>query len=109
VEVEDLLPRITPVVDPDGVTTFRDTGLLGYGARHLEEALDHAVGKVPDLLQVGDVLPGDDEEMDGGLAIYVSEGQHIVLVVDHLGVYFPSRYFTEYAVSLAHSTFSSSI
>jgi hypothetical protein len=83
--MEDLLPRVTAVVDPDGVTTLRDAGLFGHGARHLEEALYHAVGEFPDLLQVGDVLPGDDEEVYGGLAIYVSEGQHIVLVVDHLG------------------------
>ena len=55
------------------------------------------------------MLPGDDEEVDGGLAIYVFEGQHIVLVVDHLGVYLPTRYFTEYAVSLAHSRFSSNV
>jgi hypothetical protein len=29
--------------------------------------------------------------------------------VDHLGVYLPTRYFTEYAVSLAHSLFSSNV
>ena len=38
----------------------------------------------PDLLQVRNVLPGDDENVDGCLAIYVFEGQHIVLVVNHL-------------------------
>jgi hypothetical protein len=48
------------------------------------------------------VLPGDDEDVDGCLAIYVFDSQHIVLVVDHLGLYLPSNYSTEYAVGLAH-------
>jgi hypothetical protein len=48
------------------------------------------------------VLPGDDEDMNGRLAIYVFESQHIVLVVNHLGIYLPSHYSTEYAVGLAH-------
>jgi hypothetical protein len=108
-EVGNLLPRITPVIYPDGVPALRDVELLGHGAGHLEEAFDHAIGKLADLLQIGDVLPGDDEKVDGGLAIYVFEGQHIVLVVDHLGVYLPTTYFTEYAVSLAHSLFSSKV
>jgi hypothetical protein len=48
------------------------------------------------------VLLGDDEEVDGRLAVYVSESQHIVLVVDYLCVYLPCSYFTEYAIGLAH-------
>jgi hypothetical protein len=86
VKVEDFLPRITPVVDPDGVATLCDAGLSGHGARHLEEALDYLIRELPNLLQVGDVLPGNNEEVYRSLAVYVAEGQHIILVVDHLGV-----------------------
>jgi hypothetical protein len=48
------------------------------------------------------VLPGDDEDVNGRLAIYVFESQHIVLVVNHFSIYLPSHYSTEYAVGLAH-------
>jgi len=48
------------------------------------------------------VLLGDDEDVDRCLAIYVFESQHIVLVVNHLGIYLPSHYSTEDAVGLAH-------
>jgi len=86
VEVEDFLTRVAAVVDPDGVSALCDATFLGDGARHLEEALDNSVGQGADLLQVSDVLLGDDENVDRGLAIYVLEGEHIVLVVNYLSV-----------------------
>ena len=101
--MEDLLPGVAAVIDRDGVATLCYAEFLGDGARHLEETLDNSVGQGADLLQVRDVLPGDDENVDRGLAIHVLEGKHIILVVDYLSVYFPSSYFTEYAVGLAHS------
>jgi len=86
VEVEDFLTSVAAVVDPDGVSALCDAKFLGDGARHLEEALDNSVGQGADLLQVSDVLLGDDENVDRGLAIYVLEGEHIVLVVNYLSV-----------------------
>src|SRR5215211_1788558 len=65
------------IVDPDGVSALCDAELVCDGARHLEETLDHGIGQGVDLLQVRDVLPGNNENVNGSLAIYVFEGKHV--------------------------------
>ena len=67
--MEDFLPSVAAVVDPDGgppvTPRFSATSLATSKSR-----LTIVSGNA-DLLQVRDVLPGDDEYMNGRLAIYV--------------------------------------
>ena len=72
-KVEDLLPRVAAIVDPDRISALCYAEFLGDGARHLEETLEHGVWQGTDLLQVRDVLLWDDENVNGSLAVYVFE------------------------------------
>src|ERR671920_641433 len=107
VRVKDLLTGVGPVVYPDGVAALLQPELPRHQAGDLEEAPRDRLGQARDLLQGRDVLLGDDEHVHRRPSVYVVKGQHLILVVHHLGVQLPANYLTENAVGLAHPLNSS--
>jgi hypothetical protein len=80
VEVEDRLPGAR--ADVDGEPVVLEAGALG-GVRHeLEHALRLLGRELADLLEARDVAFGQDEEVDVGLRVDVSDRYEPVARVD---------------------------
>src|SRR5215218_7929098 len=103
VQVEDPLSCIGAVVDPDRVAALPHPEALRHLAGDLQQSSCDPLRQLRDLLQRTEVLPGDDEHVYRRQPPYVLEGEHLILVMYHLGVHLPSRNPTKYAVSLVHA------
>lgn len=95
VEVEVLhgLAAILAGVGYDAVSAGEcAVGKRGGGVGEVAEHLDGG------LLDIGEVLPGDDEQMGGGLRVDVGEGDAFVVFVDGLDGDLAGGDFAEKAV-----------
>lgn len=103
VEVRYLLSRTGALVGNEAVAPIGETSGVcnldcrGKAASRKGARIAIGVGKRADM------LPGDDEQVDGRQGMDIWEGDHLAVLVDLLGGHFASDDLAEDAVGLRHS------
>lgn len=84
-QMEYRLQSVGPVIDEHTITIIGEsleTGDFGGGKHEMtEQVLVGVLGEG----HHGDATPGDDQKVDGGLGVNVTKGEHVLVLVDHIG------------------------
>ena len=96
VKMEDGLPRLGSGIDDEAISSFVESFLMSHlGGRRKD---------FPELMGMGDIrhgrpmLPGNDEDVGGGLGVDVAEGDPVFLFCDDVSGHLFTRDFAEDAI-----------
>ena len=81
VDVEDILSRISGRVEDDSVSTFLDSLFLCYLPCLDQDVSEKLLVLFRDVVQGGVMLLGDEQDMNGGLRIYVVESKDPIVFI----------------------------
>ncbi len=105
VDVEDILSRISGRVEDDSVSTFLDSLFLCYLPCLDQDVSEKVLILFWDVVQGSVMLLWDEQDMNGGLSIYVVESKDPIVFIHNFRRNLFVNDFTEYA--FIHSLFPS--
>jgi hypothetical protein len=97
-QVLDKLAGIRPGVDDQPVTLFGDTLIRGNFLDGQQQMAQQAFIPIGDVIRIGDVFLGDDQDVNGCSGVDIMEGQDLVVFIHDLCGYLAGYDLTKYAI-----------
>ena len=95
VQVGNLLPAVPTRVDQQAITTFRDALLAGNFGSNAKESPQSRLIFRRYIVDRGDFLVGDNQDVKGRLRVDIFEGRHQFVLINNVGGDFAFDDFAE--------------